>query len=55
MPAPIREIGYATPYGVVVVAGGRAGASPELRWPLSIFVYDRMRRSDAQARRCCAR
>jgi hypothetical protein len=34
---------------VVVVAAAEQEQTPELRWPLSVFVYDRMRRQDAQA------
>jgi hypothetical protein len=45
MAVPVRELGY--------VAGGSSWfgdgePTPELRWPLSIDVYDRMRSQDAQ-------
>lgn len=48
-PAPVRERGYASPQ-----ASGlwwtdlTSETTPELRWPLSIDVFDRMRRQDAQ-------
>jgi hypothetical protein len=51
MTAPTSELGYAVP----TVAGGVGWwptvddePTPELRWPLSISVFDRMRRQDAQ-------
>lgn len=53
--APTREIGYAqTP--IMSTSGATTGqwwmfedeTTPELRWPQSSFVYDQMRRQDAQ-------
>ena len=42
-----REIGYAVSYpGDYWLLDSET--TPELRWPLSVFVYDRMRRQDAQ-------
>jgi hypothetical protein len=48
-PSPVRERGYASEAS----AGNwwvdlSTETTPELRWPLSIGVYDRMRRQDAQ-------
>lgn len=48
-PSPVRERGYASE----ATATGwwtdlTSEVTPELRWPLSIDVYDRMRRQDAQ-------
>lgn len=49
LPKPVREKGYAAD----VSANGwwkdlTNEATPELRWPLSVDVFDRMRRQDAQ-------
>lgn len=48
-PRPVRERGYASDAGA---AGWWTDltleTTPELRWPLSIMVFDRMRRQDAQ-------
>lgn len=55
MTAPTSEIGYAS--SSLLYSGGSDGTwwgalddehVPELRWPWSVFVYDRMRRGDAQ-------
>ena len=46
-PAPTRELGYVNPAaGWWVIPTEEE--TPELRWPLSVAVYDRMRRQDAQ-------
>lgn len=49
-PRPVREKGYASQDGSSGNwwADVTNEATPELRWPLSIDVYDRMRRQDAQ-------
>lgn len=44
--APTNEIGYGNPYGSWWAYASEE--TPELRWPLSIRVYDAMRRQDAQ-------
>jgi hypothetical protein len=49
MPAPVNELGYATAYSSSWWLSAEQEQTPELRWPLSIGVYDRMRRQDAQA------
>lgn len=44
---PTREIGYAVSYpGDIWLQN--VETTPELRWPLSVYVYDRMRKQDAQ-------
>lgn len=48
-PIPTREIGYAGPSSGWWSAPDEE-STPELRWPLSVAVYDRMRRQDAQVR-----
>jgi hypothetical protein len=45
--APLRELGYGSSTGGNWWASEEEPA-PELRWPLSVDVYDRMRRQDAQ-------
>lgn len=47
-PVPVRELGYASAAGWW--AGVELEETPELRWPLSVQVFDRMRRQDAQVR-----
>lgn len=48
-PSPVRERGHAVPYGTGGFWEDLTGEeTPELRWPLSIKVFDRMRRTDAQ-------
>src|SRR5690242_16863923 len=48
-PSPVREKGYAS---TQTVTGWWSDltqeTTPELRWPLSVDVYDKMRRQDAQ-------
>lgn len=46
----MAEIGYQTDYlpGWGALAGDEAEPNPALQWPLSIDVFDRMRREDAQ-------
>lgn len=46
----MRELGYAVSSPSTWWAQTTAEPTPELRWPLSIAVYDRMRRQDAQVR-----
>lgn len=48
-PAPTKELGYAAPVGSAWWIAAERETTPELRWPLSVTIYDRMRRSDAQA------
>jgi hypothetical protein len=48
-PSPVREKGYASS----ATQGGwwqdlTEEQTPELRWPLSMWVFDRMRKQDAQ-------
>lgn len=52
--APTREIGYAQA-SMMSASGGYSNwqmyedeTTPELRWPQSVYVYDAMRRTDAQ-------
>lgn len=47
-PSPVRERGYASSSGVTWWSDLSGEETPELRWPLSVLVYDRMRRQDAQ-------
>lgn len=48
-PAPTRELGYVNPFaGPGWWAPPVEEETPELRWPASVAVYDRMRRQDAQ-------
>lgn len=48
-PVPSQEKGYATPFpGMRWWNPLQEEETPELRWPQSIEVYDRMRRQDAQ-------
>lgn len=47
-PKPVREKGYATQDAGVWWTDLTDETTPELRWPLSIEVFDRMRRQDAQ-------
>ncbi len=56
-PAPTSEIGYAGPYwGSFGTSIGSfwtvpdPDETPELRWPLSVRVFDQMRRQDAQVK-----
>ncbi len=46
---PLREIGYANANTSWWQVGDVEEQTPELRWPLSVRVYDAMRRQDAQA------
>lgn len=47
--APTRELGYVNPFaGPGWWVPPVEEDTPELRWPLSVAVYDRMRRQDAQ-------
>lgn len=49
VPAPLREIGYAGPASVGYwTVADIDEPTAELRWPLSLEVYDRMRTQDAQ-------
>lgn len=49
MTVPVREKGYALPVtGQWWTAPEDVEETPELRWPLSVEIYDRMRRQDAQ-------
>ena len=45
---PTTPIGYASDSSSGWWAATEDEATPELRWPLSVGVYDRMRRQDAQ-------
>lgn len=47
-PRPVREKGYAVPDAGLWWMDLTHEHTPELRWPFSIDVYDRMRRQDAQ-------
>lgn len=47
MPAPVSELGYAK-IGAASWWVTEDEPAPELRWPLSVEVYDRMRSQDAQ-------
>ncbi|MBB3041013.1 phage portal protein family protein [Nocardioides soli] len=47
-PSPVRERGYAADKGSGWWVDLSQETTPELRWPLSIGVFDRMRRQDAQ-------
>ena len=47
-PKPVREIGYAGPSSIQFWTDLTDEATPELRWPLAPWVYDKMRRQDAQ-------
>ncbi len=49
MSAPTSEIGYANTTTSGWWAAAAQEDTPELRWPASVPVYDRMRRQDAQA------
>lgn len=49
MPAPVREIGYASD-GAYWWASAEREPNPDLRWPHSVAVYDAMRRQDSQVR-----
>lgn len=46
--SPVREKGYASTDGGSWWSDLTHEATPELRWPLSVDVFDRMRRQDAQ-------
>ena len=46
-PAPVTELGW-TASGSTWWGSLEQESAPELRWPLSVSVYDRMRRADAQ-------
>lgn len=46
--APTTELGYGAPDSFFW--GGIEEETPELRWPLDLEVYDRMRRTDTQVR-----
>jgi hypothetical protein len=46
--APQNEIGYATTNASSFWSFDDAETTPELRWPSSVYVYDQMRRQDAQ-------
>ncbi len=46
---PLRELGYANANTSWWQVGDVEEQTPELRWPLSVRVYDAMRRQDAQA------
>ena len=51
VPAPIAVQGYQNEkVGFWGIPGTDDEPTPELRWPLSIAVYDQMRRQDAQIR-----
>ena len=47
MSAPLREIGYANPRASGYWPALEQDPTPELRWPHSVRVYQRMRRQDA--------
>jgi hypothetical protein len=47
-PKPVREKGYANPDAGLWWTDLTHEDTPELRWPFSIDVFDRMRRQDAQ-------
>jgi hypothetical protein len=47
-PKPVREIGYAGPPAIQFWMDLTDEETPELRWPLAVWVFDRMRRQDAQ-------
>lgn len=50
MPATaLREIGYAAAQSGFWQVADVEETTPELRWPLSVQVYDAIRRQDAQA------
>ena len=46
--APVREIGYAHEHASNFWAQLDQESTPELVWPLSVYVFDQMRRQDAQ-------
>lgn len=46
--SPVREIGYAGPSSLQFWTDLTNEETPELRWPLAPWVYDRMRRQDSQ-------
>jgi len=46
--APVRELGHANRSGASTWWVMEEESTPELRWPLSIRVYDAMRRTDGQ-------
>lgn len=48
VPAPTREIGSANPAGEFWYDQNET--TPELYWPLSVAVYDKMRRQDSQVK-----
>lgn len=48
LPKPVREQGYAFPSSVQFWNDLTQEETPELRWPLAPWVFDRMRRQDAQ-------
>jgi hypothetical protein len=48
IPKPVREQGYAYPSGLQFWIDLTQEETPELRWPLAPWVYDRMRRQDSQ-------
>ncbi|WP_243061164.1 DUF935 domain-containing protein [Nocardioides sp. SR21] len=48
VPKPVRELGYATSGSVQFWSDLTGEETPELRWPLAPWVFDRMRRQDAQ-------
>ncbi len=54
MPPATTERGYASDTGGAFWNHDHEDA-PELRWPLSVRVYDAMRRQDAQVASCCGR
>ncbi|WP_369070028.1 phage portal protein family protein [Kineococcus terrestris] len=48
--APLREAGYAGTGGGALDWWSAPQETPELRWPLSVAVFDQMRRQDAQVK-----
>lgn len=48
LPRPVRELGYAGPSPMQFWNDLTNEETPELRWPLAPWVYDRMRRQDSQ-------
>jgi hypothetical protein len=54
IPKPVREQGYAYPSGLQFWIDLTQEETPELRWPLAPWVYDRMRARTPRSPRLCA-
>lgn len=46
--APVRELGYTNAFAGWWQSPPTQEVTPELQWPTSVLIYDRMRRQDAQ-------